>query len=299
MLNPQNKMVEKQTTIGGLKANYIELNRTDQNSKNPLHLHAANGFPLGSYQSFIEPFTRKYHITGLESRGMWPERGQPKRQTSWQLYADYLIEFLEQTNKRSGKTQRFIGIGHSLGGSVTLIAAIKRPDLFQKLVLIEPATTPSRFTAFVWQYLPRIAEHSIPLVSRTLLRRKYWPSKAEFIKYHSPKTAFKNCTVQAMQDYAEYGLRNHPDNRYKLAYSTEWEAHNFRKVHYTLGLLRKVKVPTLLIAGATSYFYNAYAAKQQMIEKHKYLNLEILKNTGHLVPFENPTGAQTCILDWL
>jgi pimeloyl-ACP methyl ester carboxylesterase len=299
MADQKNRFVEQHTTIGGLKANYIELDRIDRQSQNPIHIHAANGFPVGCYQSFIEPFTNRYHVTGLESRGMWPERGTPKKDSNWQLYADYLIEFLEQTNKRAGETQRFIGIGHSLGGSVTLIAALKRPDLFHKLVLIEPATTPSLFTSFVWQYLPRIAERSLSLVSRTLLRRKHWPNKAEFINYHNAKNAFKNCTTKAMQDYAEYGLQETPDNNYQLAYSTEWEAHNFRQVHYTLNLLAKVSMPTLLLAGATSYFYNAYASKQQLIEKHKYLSFQVLRNTGHLVPFENPTGAQKCILDWL
>ncbi|HAY46688.1 MAG TPA: hypothetical protein DCY55_10465 [Gammaproteobacteria bacterium] len=299
MTGQKNKLVGQHTTIGGLEANYLELNRIDQQHQNPIHIQAANGFPIGSYQSFIEPFTDRYSIFGLEGRGMWPERGTPTKDANWQLYADYLIEFLEQANTHAGKIHKYVGVGHSLGGSVTLIAAIKRPDLFHKLVLIEPATTPSLFTSFVWQYLPRIAERSLPLVSRTLLRRKVWSNKTEFIDYHSAKTAFKNCTSQAMQDYAEYGLIETQENDYKLAYSTEWEAHNFRQVHYSLGLLAKVSIPTLLLAGTTSYFYNAYAGQRKRIDRHKFLSLQFLENTGHMVPFENPSGAQKCILDWL
>lgn len=52
----------------------------------------------------------------------------------WRYLVDEVIADIEQQFSQ----QQVIGLGHSFGGLVTLMAAYRRPELFSKLVIMDP-----------------------------------------------------------------------------------------------------------------------------------------------------------------
>ncbi len=50
----------------------------------------------------------------------------------------YLVEQVIADIERQFPEQQVIGLGHSFGSLLTLMAAYKRPDLFSQLVIMDP-----------------------------------------------------------------------------------------------------------------------------------------------------------------
>src|SRR5260221_7697252 len=99
-----------------------------------VNLAYANGFPPQIYQAALEPLLNDYHVISLHARPLWGDSAPaPESLTSWEQLGDDLLAALEEFTD-----QPVIGIGHSVGGVATMIAAVKRPDRFSRLVLIEP-----------------------------------------------------------------------------------------------------------------------------------------------------------------
>jgi len=101
--------------------------------RSPMHFSGANGFPVGCYNTLLNALSQRYSITSLWHKGLWPNIGDPESSLSWDDYADDLISHIKSQHK-----QPIIGVGHSMGANITMIAAAKAPKLFSKLVLVEP-----------------------------------------------------------------------------------------------------------------------------------------------------------------
>jgi len=114
------------------KVPWFEIKNTNQQA-DIIHMSAANGFTATSYLEFLNFFSDQHSITGMDCRGTWAECETPPPSFKMKHFADDLIQAIEQQHHKP-----IIGMGHSQGGFVTLLAAIKRPDLFSKIVLIEP-----------------------------------------------------------------------------------------------------------------------------------------------------------------
>ena len=108
-----------------------------------LHLAHANGFPPGTYEPLAEALTDLYHVFGMPARPLWPS-SQPENAPDWHPLADDLIAGLDHLGM-----QGIVGVGHSLGGVLTMWASIARPDLFRAVVLIDPVILPP---PVLWMY---------------------------------------------------------------------------------------------------------------------------------------------------
>ena len=93
----------------------------------PIQFSHANGFPAKSYQYLFDLFA-PHSVSYVNIFG-----GNRPEITTWQPYLEELIADIE-----SKHTQPIIGIGHSFGGALTLKAAQIRPDLFKKIILLDP-----------------------------------------------------------------------------------------------------------------------------------------------------------------
>jgi pimeloyl-ACP methyl ester carboxylesterase len=90
-----------------------------------LHLAHANGFPPGSYRKLIEFLKPRYHVFTLRSRCLVPGTS-PLGMRTWDEMADELAHAL-----RAQGLEGVVGVGHSMGGVATLLAAVKDPGLFR------------------------------------------------------------------------------------------------------------------------------------------------------------------------
>jgi pimeloyl-ACP methyl ester carboxylesterase len=265
-----------------------------------LHFAHANGYPPGCYRAFLEPFAAHYRVLASHMRPLWQPAPDPAGFRGWTGFADDLIATLEADERvREGGVT---GVGHSLGGFVTLIAAVRRPDLFRALVLIEPPFLlwRHRMALHLFRHL---APQRFPLVGRTLRRREHWGSVEEAFRYFRDKPVFRRIHDDVLEDYARYGTRlasappDHPASHQGrvLAFSKQWEARIYLSLGSHLPWLRNCRVPTVGVRGADSdtLLHGVWAQWQRTATSHRFLELP---GTGHLLPFEEPRQAADHIM---
>ena len=88
----------------------------------PLHFSHANGFPAACYRKMFSHLERDFEIGFINTIGHDP---RVPVTDGWPHLVEELIERIE------GYRQPVLGVGHSLGGYLTMLAAIARPELFR------------------------------------------------------------------------------------------------------------------------------------------------------------------------
>ena len=132
-----------------------------------LHFMHANGYPPACYLPLIDLLKNQYHISAMDLRPLWP-RSQPRGIGDWHPLTEDFQLFLDEQ-----QISPVIGVGHSMGGIITLRTALRQPNLFRALVLIDPVLFPPRFIA-TYRLLKTLglAYKLSPLINGALKRRR-------------------------------------------------------------------------------------------------------------------------------
>lgn len=258
-----------------------------------MHFAAANGFPVGAYRHFLGLLAAHHGVHGLENRGMWPDQPAPDPAFSWDDQTDDLIAFLEHQAREGRIRTPVIGVGHSIGGALTLIAASRRPDLFCRLVLIDPASMPSR-TQRRNGHEVHVAKQA--MVEKTLKRRDRWTSREEFRSYLPTRGIYESFCPEALDDYAYAGLVEDGEGGFRLAYHPAWEAHNFMTTGSIWSCLTDIRIPTLLLHGETSSLYPAEDLEGLKAGFSAAVEVLAVNGCGHMIPQEDPHQLARLIL---
>lgn len=255
----------------------------DFGGKGPtIHFNHANAYPPESYLSLIKPFTKDYNVIGMHQRPLWPN-SNPKKLKEWRDLADDLITFLDQQ-----KLRNIIGMGHSLGAVVSVFAAKKRPDLFSKLILIEPVTFP-KFIKIVNLFSPIwLKRKTIPVAKQAMRRTDRWASKQEVFEQYRPKKVFRKLSDEVLWDCIHAGTINDSKNHDTiLRFPKEWEAQIYCTFNYYVDDLISLDIPVIGIKGD-----NTDVVFESEWEKWKTNRPDDIMlsfpEAGHLLPFEYP-----------
>jgi len=258
-----------------------------------VHLAHANGVPPGTYRLLAETLTDRFQAIALPSRPLWPG-SRPESIPTWRPLADDLIQGLDDLH-----LSRIVGVGHSLGGVLTLWAAIRCPDLFRAVILIDPVILPP-----AWLWTVRLLRslglaHRQPLVQGALRRRRTWPSRHACYEHFKGKPLFAHWLDAALQDYVESGTRLRPDGQVELAYPPAWEAHIFATTPTDVWRdVPRLSVPALVIRGEHSNTFLP-AAQARMARRLPGARFITIPGAGHLVPMERPAETGATIRDFL
>jgi len=256
-----------------------------------LHLAHANGFPPGTYQLLAEQLTSDFHVFALPSRPLWPG-SLPQEAPNWQVLAQDLIRGLDEVS-----VQAITGVGHSLGGVLTLWAAIWRPDLFERVILIDPVILPP-FWLWSLRLMRALGRERQPLVQGALHRRRAWTSRQACYEHYRAKPFFEAWSDAALYDYVESGTIEKPGGGVELAYPPEWEAHIFGTT--PLGIWRDVghlRCPALFIRGERSNTFQPQA-EARLARRLPQARFVTIPGAGHLLPMEKPEEVGEEILRW-
>jgi pimeloyl-ACP methyl ester carboxylesterase len=252
-----------------------------------LHLAHANGFPPGTYRPLAETLTASYRVLALPQRPLWPG-SHPEDAPSWHILADDLLQGLEALDRRP-----IVGIGHSLGGVLTLQAAVKRPSLFAAVVLIDPVILPPDWLRKIRQQSRRGTLQRTPLVRGARHRRTTWPSHQACFEHFRRKAPFARWTDDALMAYVEAGTRGQGDAQATLVYPPQWEAHIFATPPTSVWRdVSRLQTRTLVIRGEHSDTFTA-AAERRVARHLPHARCLTIPGAGHLVAMERPaeTGA--------
>jgi pimeloyl-ACP methyl ester carboxylesterase len=258
-----------------------------------IHLAHANGFPPGAYRGLAETLTGRYHVIALPSRPLWPG-SQPQSAPTWHPLADDLIQGLDGLG-----LQAVVGVGHSLGGVLTMWAAIQRPDLFQAVALVDPVILPPAWLCMIRLLRGLGLERRLPLVQGTLRRRRSWPSRQECYEQYRGKPFFARWPDAILWDYVQSGTVVRGNGQAELVYPPEWEAHIFATT--PTGVWHDVphlRTPALVIRGEHSSTFLP-AAQARLARQLPGARYATIPEAGHLLPMERPAETGRAIQEFV
>ncbi len=272
--------------------NFYDFNPKSQ--KPLLHLAHANGFPPSTYIRALTPLLERFHVISFYARPFWADCPPAETLENWSVFADDLLNGLAEV-----KAEKIIAIGHSLGGVATLYAAVRQPELFSHVILIDPTMLPPAFLRKVIWMKWLGMEARTELVQGALRRRRHWESREQAYQSFKEKPLFKKWPDEILRAYVEGMTAPSEKEGVQLTYSPEWEAQIYRTIPTDVWKkAAQLSQPTLVIRGEKSNTFTAESEKA-FHKANSLASFAVEKNAGHLVPQEQPDEIGHIILGFL
>jgi pimeloyl-ACP methyl ester carboxylesterase len=140
----------------------------DWGGSGPLaHFSHATGLCAGTYTPLAQRLNSHLRVLGMDDRGhgMTKAPANPHKLKNWDIFVKDLEPFFEHLG------EPVIAMGHSRGAAVSLLLAVKRPELIRALVLIDPTILPLSW--MWWWYLAQKTglARLVPIVATAARRR--------------------------------------------------------------------------------------------------------------------------------
>ncbi len=245
----------------------------------PLFFAHANGFPGRCYHSVFAALSQPTAVYYLEKSGHHPDYPVTD---NWA----YLIrEYLDNLTAQCGK-QPVIGVGHSLGGVLTLYAALLRPQAFHGVILLDPPLC-NTLKGWLFYALKRLhCTHWVtPGRGRVRQRRNQWDTIESAQDYFSKTALFQRFPKIVLDDFIQYGLKKTASG-YQLQFDPDIEAEIFSTLPHAVARdLPKLSVPGYFLYGQQQSVVNRF--DRWLIQHRTRLKLKAVTGT-HLFPLEYP-----------
>ncbi|HPC85622.1 MAG TPA: alpha/beta hydrolase [Smithellaceae bacterium] len=270
----------KHQDVGGAELPYLHY---PGGEKQMLFCHAT-GFLPWLWHPIIEAFSPEYTIWApyiCNYRTCDPHQGGLK----WNIIAEDLGAFC-----RAQKIEHHVQVGHSMGATVSTIAASLFGVRPRGMVLIEPIFLPEEF----YSLTPSVEGH--PLASKSIKRLNYWQSEEDAHAYLKSRSFFTTWDDEILQLYKRFGMEKMPEGDMRLACSPESEAAMFMGgwCCNPWPLLEKIGCPALVIEGEQSPNV-AFVDLKRAVSLLPRGEFGSVPGAGHLIPMEKP-GEITAIL---
>ena len=259
------------------------------------HFSHATGLCAGTYTPLAARLRPHLKILGMDDRGHGGTKApaNPQELKNWDIFVDDLEFFLENLG------QPVIAMGHSRGATVSLLLAIKRPELIRALILIDPTILP--FSWMWWWYLAKITglARLVPIVATAAKRKNGWPNRRSILEAYQGKTVFQNWKDGFLDEYIKDGTEKTAHGTIRLCCNPKWESKCFAVCpHDIWHHISRLQKPTLVLYGADSDTFLAPAAKR-FKAKVPGTAFRCFEETGHFVPMERPDDTVEALLDFL
>jgi pimeloyl-ACP methyl ester carboxylesterase len=173
-------------------------------------LHAA-GFHGRCWLPLLPALTDSFSVWSIDQRGHGCSgRARTDRYDDWNVFVDDLFAVLDQLGMDGWR-----GVGHSLGGTVLLLAEHRRPGTFTDLCLYEPVVLPPAADA---------GAGGNPMSDLTRKRRSWFPSISAARDNFASKPPMNHFDPASLDAYITFGLVPDPSGGVVLACTREAEA---------------------------------------------------------------------------
>lgn len=248
----------------------------------------ANGFNALTYRSILEPLAAEQHILAIDLRGhgLTTLSAAPDKRRSWDDLARDLVALLDGLD---GPPLTLAG--HSMGGTASVLAAVRRPDRVRRLVLFDPVILPWPASLAIRLGVPARRFAGLRKLAEGALRRKAsFPSRDAALAAYSGRGAFKTWRPEQLADYVADGFRDTPDGTVELACAPTWEASNFlSQGHSIWGALRRLRCPV--------HIFRAGKGSTCAVSKPltSWMTIETVPATTHFLPMERPERVREAL----
>jgi len=226
----------------------------------------------------------RYRISAIEAFGTHPRYPVTE---GWPLLVRQLIDTLE--GEHGGEP--VFGVGHSLGGYLTFLAAAQRPELFRAIVMIDApviGALKGRLLGATKRF--GIVDRVTP-AGATRDRRAAWASREEAKAHFRTRRLFRGFAEECLDDYVRHALAGGGDHyRLKIDPAVEYQIYRTipHDMHRQLGRLR---VPAGFIGGTHSTVLRSIGMGS--MSGGRFLKRRV--PGGHLFPLEHPAQAAAAI----
>jgi pimeloyl-ACP methyl ester carboxylesterase len=254
----------------------------------PLHFLHANGYPPECYAPLLDLLKTEYRVFGMKLRPLW-NGSKPEDLDSWHPLSDDLLRFLDLNP--GGVENPVVGVGHSIGGIVTLRAALRDPSKFRALILFDPVLfTPSFLVTWNLVRALGLGNKTHPKIKGALKRRRVFDNLDLVFRGYRSREVFKYMSDESLRAYIAGIAKPKAGGGFELAYSPEWEARVYLTGSRDFDLWRglpSLQIPTLIIRGAETDTFLENAA-ELVKKKNPQIQVKTLERSTHLLPLERP-----------
>lgn len=249
-----------------------------------LHFSHANGFPAACYEKMFSCLEREFEIGYINTIGHDPRFPVSD---SWPHLVEELIDCIEKRYSAP-----VLGVGHSLGGYLTALAALRRPELFRAIIVLDsPIIAAWAGGAFGVVKRFNLIDRITP-AGATLKRRSEWASTEEAFRHFRERKTFRNFDPECLRDYVTLGTVA-SERGVRLAFDPAVEYRIYRTIpHALVHRLSRLTVPAGFICGRDSEEMRRIG----LADTRRFFHVERVPG-GHLFPFERPEAAAQAIRD--
>ena len=256
-------------------------------------LHAT-GFNAMTYRSILAPLSPGMRILAVDQRGHGSSNlpADPAKLKSWKPYRDDLLALLSTLDGPPPVLS-----GHSMGGTVAILAAAAKPASVSGLVLFDPVVIGR------WQmiaaHLPggSKAMKSSPLALGAAKRRAVFDSVEAAFAAYKGRGAFKTWSDIMLADYVAGGFRERTDGKVELTCAPAMESAIFSShAHNAWAAAARVRAPVEVFRaeqGSTCRIPSAEA----FFTSNRRAHLTTVLGTSHFLPMERPDVVRDALLD--
>lgn len=205
----------------------------------------------------------------------------------------HLLEQLLDALEREYGGEPVVGVGHSLGGFLTFLAAVRRPELFHAIVLLDaPVIGALRGNILAAVKRLGLVDRVTP-APKSRTRRDRWPTRAEAKAHFRTRRLFRHFAEECLDDYVRHGLVEDARGGFRLRIDPAVEAKIYNTIPHDMRRhLPALRVPAGFIGGEDSDVVRRVGTGAM---RGKFLLRRI--PGGHLFPFERPAEAAAAIVE--
>ncbi len=236
------------------------------------------------WDPLIPALLEHFHVYSIDTRGHGDsDKPEDPDLYTWRLSGNDLVRVIEALG--IGGDVR--ALGHSAGAAHVCYAALLKPGLISRMVVIDPIIGPDH--AFS-------GENPLAIAARK--RRKIFESREAAIANYASKPPMNAWDPLALEAYVRFGFRDLPDGTIELKCPPEVESELYNRggaidIFERLG---EIDIPTTLITADKSNVRTLAELQNTLLSGHEF---HILEGVSHFIPQEVPEEIVQIALDYL
>jgi pimeloyl-ACP methyl ester carboxylesterase len=252
----------------------------------PIFFAHANGFPASTYVEFLEGL-KPQEVLLIDRlghlRGVGPQ---------WSGIVEEIEAALQQQVDSNG--QRVIYVGHSLGAFCGYLLACQRPELFERIIMMEAPMVANWKRNLVAMFRVFGLNRFFPPASLARKRRSLFDNRQEAFDYFRNKALFDSFSDRALADYVEFGLMQDERGVFRLRIPPSLETDVFCELPRKIPRLNP-DLPSHYLYGELSDVMKEADLNelQKRLSSTEFIEME----GGHLFPQEYPKQAAAKVLE--
>jgi pimeloyl-ACP methyl ester carboxylesterase len=250
----------------------------------------ANSFPASTYKVLFKSLRgRGFTVRALEKFG---HDAEYPVSSNWPHLVRQLCAFTESEATKTGQPVWLVG--HSLGGYLSLMAALRMPQLVKGVVLIDSPLLGGWKSSLLGlaKHTNMVGSFSPGAVSQR--RRNHWASTDQALAHFRPKKAFAHWDEQVLRDYVNFGTEEKEGKRV-LAFDRAVETAIYNALPHNLERqLRRhpLQCPVHFMGGTESEELKRVGLK--LTQKVTQGRISMMEGS-HLFPMEKPIETAAAI----